>query len=233
MTFADFAVGEARFRKHFRVAPADSWNADMLPVAEFVELPDSDREGKYPFIWAVNKKNRLVRALLSEELVRSVEERLDFWRTLKGLAGLTSKVDAEQIANEVRAETAQTLAKNLLSMLSGGAGSLEALAEPPAPAPPAESVSTTEVDVIANGYDPVWIDQGECTACDECMGINPQIFQYDAGKRAYVKNPKGGPFKDIVRAAEKCTASCIHPGTPADPNEKGLEKLVQRAEKYQ
>jgi pyruvate-ferredoxin/flavodoxin oxidoreductase len=48
-----------------------------------------------------------------------------------------------------------------------------------------------------------------------------------------VNDPKGGPFKDIVRAAEKCTGRCIHPGTPVDPNEKGVDKLIKRAEKFQ
>jgi pyruvate-ferredoxin/flavodoxin oxidoreductase len=41
-----------------------------------------------------------------------------------------------------------------------------------------------------------------------------------------------GPFKDIVKAAEKCAARVIHPGTPSDPNEKGLDKLLKRAEKF-
>ena len=71
------------------------------------------------------------------------------------------------------------------------------------------------------------------TACDECIDINPKIFVYNASKQAEVINPKGGPFKDIVRSAEKCPADCIHPGTPCDPNEKGLDKLIKRAEKYQ
>ena len=79
----------------------------------------------------------------------------------------------------------------------------------------------------------MWIETPECTTCDECVEINPNIFVYDEHKHAYVKDPKGGSYKDIVRSAEKCTASIIHPGTPWDPNEKGLEKLVKRAAKYQ
>ena len=71
-----------------------------------------------------------------------------------------------------------------------------------------------------------------CTSCDECIGINNKIFAYDNSKHAYIKNPKGGPYKDLVKAAEKCTAQIIHPGTPADPNEKDLDKLVKRAAKY-
>jgi len=231
MTFADFAVAEGRFRKHFRVAPQDTWNDNMVPIAEFLELSAEDREGKFPFVWAVNKKNRLVRALVASEIVASCEERLSFWRTLKALAGLTRKVDPEQIATQVRAETAQKLATGLMAMLSGGsgAGALAALAAAPAAAPAAGAVPAAGPD----GYEPVWIDQKECTACDECININPKIFAYNQDKKAIVKDPRGGSYKDIVRAAEKCTASCIHPGTPADPNEKGVDKLIQRAAKYQ
>ena len=43
---------------------------------------------------------------------------------------------------------------------------------------------------------------------------------------------KGGPYKDLVRAAEKCTAQVIHPGTPFDPKEKDVDKLLKRAAKY-
>ncbi len=71
-----------------------------------------------------------------------------------------------------------------------------------------------------------------CTSCNECTGINSKIFAYDADQHAYIKNPKGGPYKDLVRAAEKCTAQVIHPGTPWDPNEKDAAKLLSRAAKY-
>ncbi len=71
-----------------------------------------------------------------------------------------------------------------------------------------------------------------CTSCNECMNINSKIFAYDADKRAYVKDPEGGPYKDLVRAAEKCTAQVIHPGTPWDLTEKDLDKLLKRALKY-
>ena len=47
MTFADFAVSEVRFRKHFRMAPPDTWNENMLPLAEFLELPADEREGRF------------------------------------------------------------------------------------------------------------------------------------------------------------------------------------------
>lgn len=228
MTFADFAVLEGRFRKHFRVAPQDTWNDNMVPIAEFIEMAEDEREGLFPYVWAVNKKNRLIRVLVAEELVRSTEERANFWRTLKSLAGLTKKVDPDAIAAQVRAETAQKLATGLMQMLSGEGA---AAVLPKAPAPSGDG--GTPPAAAAAGHEPVWIDRNECTSCDECVNINPKIFAYDDEKKAYVKDPKGGPFKDIVRSAEKCTGQCIHPGTPYDPNEKGLDKLIKRAEKFQ
>ena len=242
MTFADFAVQEGRFRKHFRKAPQDTWNENMVPLAEFIDLEEDDREGMFPYIWAVDKKNRLMRVLVSQEIVKSTEERRSFWRTLKGLAGLTRKVDPDAIATQVRNETAQRLAQGLMSMLTGEGGPAQAILNMPsasaAPAAPATNgAAPAEAPAAApaggGAFEPAWIDQTECTSCDECININPKIFQYDDNKKAFVKDPKGGPFKDIVRAAEKCTGRCIHPGTPADPGEKGVDKLVKRAEKYQ
>lgn len=230
MTFADFAVGEARFRKHFRVAPHDTWNDSMVPLAELIEMPEEDREDLFPYIWTVDKKNRLVRALVSAELVASTEERKDFWNTLRSLAGITGRVNPEAVAQQVRAETAQRLASGLMQMLAGGSG-----ASVPADLAGLASATAEPAAAPAAGgaFEAAWIDQKDCTACDECIKINPKIFEYDENKKAFVKDPKGGSFKDIVRAAEKCTGQCIHPGTPANPAEAGVDKLIKRAEKFQ
>jgi pyruvate-ferredoxin/flavodoxin oxidoreductase len=237
MTFADFAVQEGRFRKHFRKAPQDTWNENMIPLVEFLDMDEDEREGCFPYIWAVDKKNRLMRVLVAEEIVKSTEERRDFWRTMKGIAGLSRKVDPDAIATQVRSETAQKLAQGLMSMLTGEGGAAQAILDmsaAPAPAAvPAVNGSDSPAPAAAGAFEPAWIDQTECTSCDECVNINQKIFQYDENKKAFVSDPKGGPFKDIVRAAEKCTGRCIHPGTPVDPNEKGVDKLIKRAEKFQ
>ncbi len=234
MTFADFAITEGRFRKHFRMAPRDTWNDNMVPLAEFIDMEEEDREGLYPYIWAVDKKNHLMRVLCSAEIVTSTEERRGYWRLIKSIAGLAKKVDPEQIAADVRADMAQKLSAGLLSLVAGGAGGDLAAKIAAAPAaPPAAVKGGNGAAAPGNGYEPVWIDSPECTACDECIEINPKMFAYDDKKLAYVLDPKAGSFKDVVRAAEKCTATCIHPGTPWNPSEKGVDKLIKRAEKYQ
>ncbi len=244
MTFADFALTEGRFRKHFKQVPPDRWSDDMIPLVELLELDEEEREGLFPYIWAVDKQNRLMRVIVSEELVRSTEERRDFWHQLKGLLGLDrEEVDASAVAARTRQEMAQRISAALVSLASGEdagqlAGALGSEAGAPAPAATGsgegEAAATTEAPQgsAAAAHDPVWVETGECTSCDDCIDIAPGVFAYDDNKQVVVKDPKGAPFKDIVRAAEKCASFAIHPGTPFDPNEPGVEKLVKRAEKF-
>jgi len=227
LTFADFAATEGRFSKQFRKAPPETWNENMLPLAEFIDLARDEREGRFPYIWATDTKNRLTRLLVTEDLVRATEERRQFWRQIKGVAGMDRPhVDEEAIAGRVRADLIQRLSASLATIGINADAAASMAAPAPVAAHPAADTSGPQ------GYEPVWIETPECTACDECIFINPKIFAYNDQKQAVVINPKGGPYQDMVKAAEKCTASCIHPGTPWNPHEPGLEKLLVRAAKY-
>jgi len=77
-----------------------------------------------------------------------------------------------------------------------------------------------------------WIDTEKCTTCGECIQINPNIFAYNDQQKAIIKDPQGGPYKDLVKAAERCTAGIIHPGLPKERSGKEIERLIARAEKY-
>ncbi len=83
----------------------------------------------------------------------------------------------------------------------------------------------------SEGLEP-YIDTELCTSCNECTQLNPKMFAYNDDKKAFIKDPKAGTFKQLVQAAERCTARIIHPGTPLDPDEPDLEELVKRAEKF-
>ncbi|MCP5416053.1 MAG: 2-oxoacid:acceptor oxidoreductase family protein [Chromatiaceae bacterium] len=232
LTFADFAFTEGRFRKHFRHVPQDAWNDNMAPLHEFLALEADDREGRYPYIWAVNKRNRLIRVLVSQEIVNSCEERLLFWRQLRSLVGIGEAVDEAAIASQARAEMARKLTAGLLALANGdGADTLADFTVKPGNG--TGRVAAPDAVAAAVDFEPAWIETPECTTCDECVEINPNIFAYNDHRQAVIIDPKGGPFKDIVKAAEKCTAGCVHPGTPFNPNEKDLDKLLKRAEKYQ
>ena len=102
-------------------------------------------------------------------------------------------------------------------------------AAPSAPAPaPAAVVAAA---AAATAVEP-WIDSALCTSCDECIRLNPRMFAYDGDKRAYVKDPTAGTFKQLVQAAERCTARIIHPGTPLDADEPDLATWLKRAEPF-
>ncbi len=228
MTFADFAITEARFRKHFRKVPRDAWNDNMIQLAEFMELDADEREGKFPYIWAVDSKQRLSRVLVAEKIVEACEERRDFWIMLRALAGVeTEQIEEVDIEQKIRAEVVGNIAQNLMKMAGGDSSNMVDLAMGEAVKP--EATAT----VIQNGdYMAPWLETDECTSCDECTKLNPKIFAYNNDKKAYILNPNGGPYQDLVKAAEKCTARVIHPGLPADRTGKDIDKWIKRGEKY-
>ena len=151
---------------------------------------------------------------------------MHFWRQLRNVAGLDSQpADAAEVTERVRAEL---LAKITASLGMSGAD----LAVSPAPTFGGAGGATPASGDSSGDYEPVWIETPECTACDECINLAPKTFAYNDQKLAIVINPKGAKFADIVKAAEKCTAGCIHPGTPWNMSEPGIEKLLVRAAKF-
>jgi pyruvate-ferredoxin/flavodoxin oxidoreductase len=247
MTFADFAISETRFRKHFRSAPPDTWNDAMVPLAEFIELDEDEREGRFPYLWTVDRRQQLSRLLVDESMVRSTEDRRDFWKMLRALAGVDHEAPpVQEIEQRVRREVVDRIARGLTAFAEGDAapGGL-----PPAGASPGgadgaavvsgDSAAATSGDGAgaagagAGGdYLAPWIDTDECTACDECIKINPAMFAYNDRKKAEIINPDAGPYSDLVKAAEKCTAQVIHPGLPRERTGKDIEKWIARGEKH-
>ncbi len=230
LTFADFALTEARFRKHFRKAPRDTWNDNMVELSKFIEMDHDDREGKFPFIWTVDQKKQLSRVMVASKIVESCEERRDFWIMLKGIAGVKKEeAETENIEQKVRNEVITNLAKGLMKLASGNAADEEIAIDL------AEADSSTDdtgqQEAKSNGqYMAPWLETDECTSCDECINISSKIFQYNEDGKAYIKDPNAGTYEQLVKAAEKCTAGVIHPGLPSSKD--GLEKLIARGEKY-
>ncbi|RME23034.1 MAG: ferredoxin, partial [Deltaproteobacteria bacterium] len=98
----------------------------------------------------------------------------------------------------------------------------------PAEAAPAEAPSPEPDD---EPEEP-WIDTPLCTSCNDCIQINSRLFVYDSNKQAMIGDPTAGTYEELVRAAEGCPARCIHPGTPLNPNEPGLDALIERAARF-
>ena len=85
---------------------------------------------------------------------------------------------------------------------------------------------------VAGAAEEAWIDTALCTSCDECIRKSPGVFAYNGDKQAFIKNPRGGSYRDLVVAAESCTAKIIHPGTPWNLAEPDLERLRERARAF-
>lgn len=257
MTFADFAATENRFRKHFRVAPPDTWNEKMIPIADFLERAPEEREGRFPYVWSVNRDGELMRLLVAAPIVRSCEDRQHFWGLLRSLAGVDKpQRDAKAVEAEIRRDLARQMVNRMMQLVLGenqprqemqegqqltdGSASGEQTARTTAQ-PYASSAETNDSqhggqpnDGAAAEYRAPWIDSDRCTACDECIKINPRIFQYNALKKAIIDDPHAGPYQDLVKAAERCTAQVIHPGLPDPRNRtaRDIDKWIARGEKY-
>jgi pyruvate-ferredoxin/flavodoxin oxidoreductase len=96
-----------------------------------------------------------------------------------------------------------------------------------------DSSTSPKLESPANGQSmSPWLETEECTSCDECIQLNSKIFAYNNDKKAFIKDPEAGPYSDLVKAAEKCTAGVIHPGLPKNKSEKDIEKWVARGEKF-
>ena len=120
-TFVDFAVTETRFRKHFRKVPRDAWHEDMVLVSDYLELDADEREDKVPYVWALDAKQELSRLLVTEPMVKSAEERRDFWVMLRALAGAEKKeiTNDDQLESRIRQEVVQKITTGLMGLVSG------------------------------------------------------------------------------------------------------------------
>jgi pyruvate-ferredoxin/flavodoxin oxidoreductase len=105
LTIADWAASEARFARHFSRVERSSWDENMVPFHEYLELSAADRVGKVPFVYTLDSEQRLERRVASEEIVQLAEERLAFWSDLKEMAGIeVAPRVREQLAEGARRE---------------------------------------------------------------------------------------------------------------------------------
>ena len=231
LTFADFAATEGRFRKHFRTVPREAWHDDMLPLAEYLELAADAREGRYPYIWHLMPDGEPARLLVSAAMVASCEDRRDFWRLLRGLARPAASGDGDRAAlvETIRAELIAKLGQSLQQL--AGEPDASASASPSAVATSPPSVRAPTATDTAATMAP-WIDSQRCSACDECVRLNPRLFGYNAAGKATIMDPRGGPYSDLVKAAERCKEGVIHPGLPLDRSQPDLARWIARGEKY-
>jgi pyruvate-ferredoxin/flavodoxin oxidoreductase len=194
MTPADFALREARFKKHFRKLPAA---AEGVPVDEYVKLSPGARAGKTPFVWSTDDDKHLIKLELDAPIIHLVEERRKYWRTLQHLAGLpVHQSDAEhraalnalqqrfQTSVQEREGSIDQIARAMSELASSsnappvvqlGAASFSA---------PAASAATAQLTAPAPGGAPngaivslAEADMPKCTNCKTCYQDLSELFE--------------------------------------------------------
>ena len=211
-TLADFAACDARYARHFAGVPREQWNASLVGVADWLAQPSNGVPETVPCICAIDAESRLHKLIVDEKLVHAARLCAQSWRRLQELESLKRKsVPAAPVA-EPAAPSAPA-----------------ATPKPAAAAPAAAAEPAQEEGVPGDPY----IETERCSSCNECTNLNNVMFAYNENKQAYIANPDGGSFRELVEAAESCQVAVIHPGKPRNPREPGLDELVKRAEPFQ
>ena len=216
-TFADFALTDRRQAHHFALVPRERWDAAMVPVAEWLALPEEQAAQRVPYVLAVDPQDALQRVIVDARLMQATRRCLLLWRRLQEHAGIHDSHAERLLAREREAWAAQGQAI--------AAAAAPAAADVAAPAAQAGAA-------VARSRDEAWIDTPRCPSCNECQLINDRMFAYDERKQAYIKDITAGTYRQLVDAAESCQVAIIHPGKPRDPHEPGLEESLARAEPF-
>lgn len=218
-TFVDFAICDARYARFCHPAAPDDRTQVIEPAAAWLNRARGTRGTDRPYVLAVDPDNRLMRIVVDDRIAVAALGCKDAWNRLQELAGINNSHANRLLAEERRAReaVAQAVAQAAVAPVA---------VVPAAPAPQAVS----EPQAADDGAP--WIETPRCTTCNECKQISSGLFDYDENMQAFIKNPDGGTYRQLVEAAESCQVSIIHPGRPRDPNEPNLAELIERAKPF-
>lgn len=236
-TLIDFMASDPRFSSHFASVPAEQWDDEMLPVAAFLEMEAKTRSGKIPYVLLIDENNVLHRAVCDGKLIDAAQRCRERWHSLQELGGINNSYALHVLAE---AKAAWEIEKQQLLVEAASMPAADNVAVVAATAPVVATEATEAESVVeaaapeapAASSDDAWIETIRCTTCNECTELNDRMFAYDADKRAYIKDPDAGTFRELVEAAETCQVAIIHPGKPRNPDEPDLEDLMERAELF-
>jgi ferredoxin len=240
-SYVDFVTCDRRYDRYCRPTVRAEWSAQMLPASEYLKLPPDTNGGRQPYVLTIGPENELRRTVVDDKIIEAARRCNDAWRQLQELAGINNSHATRLLARE-RAAWEAGRARETRHHMPGApeeaasvvptAGPAAQVAAPPAVVPAAEVPGTDDGAEPAGGGDGLWIETSRCTTCNECTQINNRIFAYNDNMQAYIADPRGGTYREIVEAAESCQVSIIHPGKPLDPSEPNLEDLIARAEPF-
>ena len=165
-TCADVLSIDSRFAKHFLVLAPSVQVSSVIELTDFLELDESNRSEKQPYIWIRDAHAFLLRAVLSPAIVRAVLTTRKRWKIVQEWSGINSSIlargleDTEEASRQKleeaiasaqadfdrrMSETTDSLAHNIVENI---AASLLGLQPGSAPLPtvrvaPAQAVTTS------------------------------------------------------------------------------------------
>jgi hypothetical protein len=240
-TYADFVLCDPGQAAHFALVPRDRWSGQMLPAADWLQLPESQAASHVPYVLAVDDQDTLQRVIVDMSLMQATRRCLLLWHRLQEHGGVNDSHAQRLLAQEKAAWlAAQAAALAPAAAAPAAPVAVPAAAASPAVTAPAAAAAPAAADAApapvtgapAHSRDEAWIDTPSCPSCNECQLVNDRMFAYDNRKQAYIKDITAGTYQQLVEAAEGCQVAIIHPGKPRDPNEPGLEELLARAEPF-
>jgi len=233
-TYVDFALCDRRYAAHFAAVPRERWSAGMVPVADWLRLPEKTVGDRVPYTWAVDGDDRLHRVIVDSRLMQSARRCLLLWHRLQEHAGIHDS-HAERLLAKERAAWEADKAKALAALAEAAAatGDAPVVATAAQATAPAEAAAGTATEVaVAPPSDEAWIETARCPSCNECQNINDKMFGYNENKQAFIKDLHAGTYRQMIEAAESCQVAIIHPGKPWNPNEADLADLLERAKPF-
>jgi hypothetical protein len=233
-TYADFVLCDRRHAHHFAVVPRERWTTSMLPAADWLTLTEREAAERVPYVLAVDGSDQLHRVIVDSRLLQSTRRCLLLWHRLQEHGGIHNSHADQALAREKVTWEAQK--QQEIEALKQAAPTAAATAAPAgtaesAAAPPTAAEATAEPSAAPPSDEP-WIETIRCSSCNECQNINDKLFAYNENKQAYIKDVNAGTYRHMIEAAEACQVAIIHPGKPKNPNEPGLEELLERAKPF-
>jgi ferredoxin len=238
-TVADFVLCDKRYAGHFARVPRERWDEAMIPADEWLARDPKSVGDAIPYVLAVDPDDVLQRVIVDLRLMEMAARCRTFWHRLQEQGGVHNSHAKILLARE-QAKWEQARAKEhdaLKATAAAAATSASATGAAGAEIPAAVTATAvaepaTETAAPERNPDEAWIETARCPSCNECQNINDKMFKYNDNKQAYIVDVKLGTYKQMIEAAESCQVAIIHPGKPWNPNEPGLDDLIQRAEAF-